>query len=909
MDIYAWHRQVLELLEQKDSETLQKGGLGRMWERLASEIFLANADAPVWGWADEASSWLMDFWLDFDPRLNFLLLFTRAETVVAAHLEQLEVQELTFEQLLEAWRQRHEAMLRFGLRHSGRCLMLDAGYALAQPQVLVERLNAKWRVYLEPADVQAPVLPQSSVMARLLASQLLSNYPEVEALQNEITTSLVQQGDSDAIALALEPEELIVSYRALLGRSKEQEQINLLQEQLSLLQEQQVVAHELQGDKFARLEEELRHAQERVMTQERTLQILETKLNDSVEENELFLLQLHQAQEEQELAIVRHEELKRANARQQHALEAQLAQALKQRDDQITGVSKLQIQLEQLGKERDEQRVRVVEALEQKIQEGTEENELLLLQLHQVQEELEALFLRSEKEQKAGIAKQKELQVQLANVVERNDEYVAEVGKHQSRIEQLVKERDQLGKLIGELKAELEGRITEEQQVIKGLEQRFKEGAGENELLLLQLHQMQEELEYYLLHSQELQNKHVALGARLRKMQECYPDYVEFSAAEIVEATSASVTWKLADLTLLGKEFKELSVVTVIEHGMAGFIFSREENVSQNFLNRWPVEQANLTLLPLGTPAQVEERTSALLALGSSEWKRLLALTDFLISLLEKQSQAFKAREGFLPGVWLDGLRTLKADLTQFPPVPRFDKLKLKRHQVNPDYEHMWLAFENLSIGELSAPHFEFRVSCANVRPGAFGQFPKLEFPEGSAQTLLDSWFEESCDDFGAKLELRYALPDAMDLGVWHKLSKKDQNTLHTLIRHLPNWLRRLEKDDGGLNRSWPDWQALVSDVQRITQLHAATTTDKRGTGSSRTFPARISEISGREKSYQKAPRVDPVIALLESSPKLQGRAPPLLLDVGGVIKPKVLKHKGEVASISGSQRKRKAKR
>jgi hypothetical protein len=104
-----------------------------------------------------------------------------------------------------------------------------------------------------------------------------------------------------------------------------------------------------------------------------------------------------------------------------------------------------------------------------------EENELLLLQLHQVQEELEQNFLETQK---------------LKQETASNAKAQAVLTK------QLQQEKDAGAKAQAELKSQLEQHQTHN---IKELEE-------ENELLLLQLHQVQEELERYFLENQQLKS-------------------------------------------------------------------------------------------------------------------------------------------------------------------------------------------------------------------------------------------------------------------------------------------------------------------------------------------------------------------------------------------------------------------
>lgn len=158
------------------------------------------------------------------------------------------------------------------------------------------------------------------------------------------------------------------------------------------------------------------------------------------------------------------------------------------------------------------------------------------------------------------------------------------------------------------------------------------------------------------------------------------------------------------------------------------------------------------------------------------------------------------------------------------PADVRYGRVHLKREQVNPDYEHLWLRFENLAVAEKASTAFEFRLSCAHVRPGHFGRYPKLEFPQGPGEAPFENWFVEAYDDFGPKLELRFALPESnepesMDLAVWHSISERDRAFLRGLIQTLPAALRELKTAAVSIRRPWDDWLNMVGEIQRVVAL------------------------------------------------------------------------------------------
>lgn len=279
---------------------------------------------------------------------------------------------------------------------------------------------------------------------------------------------------------------------------------------------------------------------------------------------------------------------------------------------------------------------------QQQLDDLKQENEILLLQLHQVQEELESTFL----------SKQQLEKVQL------------------------------------------------EQKADPKLQEQLKEQQQENELLLLQLHQVQEELERYFLEHQKLSQEQQAISQQNRQLQ---------------------------------RQLKQQEAIN--------------EQLNKSWLSRW----------------------------------------------IKPQKPA---------------------------PMLEYDEVELRHEQVNKDYEHLWINLKNPVFGDDSANQWSFRLSCAAVKPGSFGQQPKLELPQQNEQ-LLHQWFEESTSDQGPKLELRFALPNSMDKGVWQQINPHDQKLIQSLIKQLPSILKDLKQKGVNISRNWTEWEKLAVDMNRIHQAKA----------------------------------------------------------------------------------------
>lgn len=156
-------------------------------------------------------------------------------------------------------------------------------------------------------------------------------------------------------------------------------------------------------------------------------------------------------------------------------------------------------------------------SLQQAAADQGKENELLLSQLHQVQEELERHYLgRQEQEQRsaqqeADFKRQAEqLRSKVAELQAALEEGQAAAAKVEAQLRQQQEAKaKQLAEVQSKLEAEKVAHAKAASQPAPEQSQSFKALAEENELLLTQLHQVQEELERYYLDNQRLKKQQV----------------------------------------------------------------------------------------------------------------------------------------------------------------------------------------------------------------------------------------------------------------------------------------------------------------------------------------------------------------------------------------------------------------
>ncbi|MEX1213616.1 hypothetical protein [Saccharospirillum sp.] len=340
-------------------------------------------------------------------------------------------------------------------------------------------------------------------------------------------------------------------------------------------------------------------------------------------------------------------------------------------------------------------------------------------------------------------------------------------------LETLRRENEQLLAKLRYVQEQLEA-TTEKQQ---GLEQQLEEFKAlptvspeeladleeqrlvESEMLLLQLHQVQEELEASLLKQQE--------------------------SAEALAESAETAQRASAESKQLREDRQQ------VEHQLQESTGHNEELLLQ--LNQVQEELEHYCL----KFQEVSQEANKL----KDENRKLSVQKE----LAQKQIET--------PSGWLSRLGTRKPE----PKVSKlaYKKIQLKRELINPDYEHLWITLRDATFRGQYASNWHFRLSCAGIKPKEFGKQPKLEIPEQPNQ-LLQNWFEESENEHGKKLELRFALPNAMDSAVWKQITNDDQEFIKSLIEQLPELLNELKETGCHISRDWAEWQKLAADMKHI---------------------------------------------------------------------------------------------
>jgi hypothetical protein len=288
------------------------------------------------------------------------------------------------------------------------------------------------------------------------------------------------------------------------------------------------------------------------------------------------------------------------------------------------------------------------------------------------------------------------------------------------------------------------------------------------------------------------------MKGKWERLENRMPDYVDFGAVELMEFNGVSnipfIKWRIKDYAHAGVALNELIFKTFFQEGYPGIGLVLQNDRIDYFVPKL------LNKLP--------EQLKNFLSYSASQFRQIDAIVPIFEQLETSHWQGIQFPAGFDMSFWRPSLKALMEQIKLLPDVLRYDQVLLKRELINPDYEHLWLEFRGMSFGARTWRKFEVRLGAALVDVDSFSQYPKFEFPliDGKSKPF-ESWFSESRDDIGPKVELRFALDKGVfDSAVFSKLSALDRVLLFNLINIFPSALDNLKNQRTPIHRPWDQW-------------------------------------------------------------------------------------------------------
>lgn len=523
---------------------------------------------------------------------------------------------------------------------------------------------------------------------------------------------------------------------------------------------------------------------------------IQQDLKDHEEENELLLSQLMEVQEELERIYLEGQADKEV-----------LSQKLKELEE--LSVSK-EAQ-EHIAKEREKELNRLKEDL--KALHALElEKETGLKLAAALEEEIQgykvnAKELQSDIQLKATLINA--LEDEYSSLKENTGELATQNATQQKEIEALNTANEAQTERLSTTEAQIEALNTANKA------QSARLSAAEEEITerLKLLQESHTELEKYFIELQEVRIKLDQANQRWERVLHRNQTLIDYRSADIATVDKKTHTFKWMIKELEGNILKTdlLEFETFIEAGVLGIRFNKTNSLGSPNLKQWP-QSANdvntIECIPAGKGDAKKLRAAILKELTTSDWALLNMLPKLILQELDKtqlKDETATYKEASIK--LLQGLKNL-------PQTLRYDSVALKNNQVNPDYEHLWFVFENATFGERHWPKFEFRLGAANIEKNGFTNHPKLEFPliDGKIKPF-ESWYPESKDGFGKKLELRFDLKNKIfDNEVWGKIEGEDKWVVKSCIETLHFAVKASKQLDFNIERDINSWVGVARD-------------------------------------------------------------------------------------------------
>ncbi|MGE9806258.1 hypothetical protein ACQP3L_37430, partial [Escherichia coli] len=74
-----------------------------VWNSLVLDLMLNNIDQLFWGWSDPNLIFLLNYWLDLDDKLMFVLVYDKPQSVLIDRKNETYVDERNIERKINNW--------------------------------------------------------------------------------------------------------------------------------------------------------------------------------------------------------------------------------------------------------------------------------------------------------------------------------------------------------------------------------------------------------------------------------------------------------------------------------------------------------------------------------------------------------------------------------------------------------------------------------------------------------------------------------------------------------------------------------------------------------------------------------------------------------------------------------------
>jgi hypothetical protein len=408
----------------KDIEQID---VGAVWHSMVLDLMLANIDHLFWGWSDPNVIYLLNFWKSVDPKIVFILVYDKPESVFAGYnIKSYSSEQNDIKERLNAYCAYNAELLNFYRQNQDRCFLVHAQQVRLSAASYIQQLkirigkNLKFpnKIVWKGTEIFCPEeTPKRTARNRKISRE------------NETFTQAVQMTEDfkNISSRTDNPNANILARyiaKALTHNSRQSAKVyKELQESanLPLINEgvegvaaidawqamvEQVRKSQMQAEQIQNLTEQLNRTEQNALEKEHLLEYEINKIKVEHEEAKNHIETLKNEQSKQLEKIVEQSEKTDDIEKQKAALSQNLQQAEKLAKEKVEQLEQLKKQLEEIKKiaADKEKQAKELETKNRELQSTStpqnsaleQENEMLLSQLHQIQEELERYYLENQ---------------------------------------------------------------------------------------------------------------------------------------------------------------------------------------------------------------------------------------------------------------------------------------------------------------------------------------------------------------------------------------------------------------------------------------------------------------------------------------------------------------------------------
>lgn len=720
----------------------------------AAQALCGQQAGMIWGGIDSRACWTANFWAELQPESQFLVFFEPPDLTIAHALQNNG--DADPEQLKTLWCAGAQQILQLVRRYRQRVLLIDVREAASHPHELAKLCSGRFGLQFQ-LDSETDYEPHTDTVLAALVNSWLYPSKSIHALCAELDVSCMPlapaTAEDEEAAGVVRPDPLtaMAQYRAVARergtlatqfeqteseRDRLRAETGQAQQENELLLSQLHQMHKTQGDLESALQKQEQIEQARAILEERLEQ------SEADQEKTAAAAQEHKAE------IDRLREQADSLGQERSDLEARLKQAEADKDEATTAAEENKAELDRL---------------KQQHEHDADENELLLLQLHQVQEELEDTFFKHQKAEKQRADVEARLNQSEADKAQAATDYEAE---------------------LRSVREDTSTQVTDLQNRLDHAEAQSAHYQEQGEQLLIKLHQTQEQMEQYFLESKQLRRgdhrnpakpQPVSMGA----------DTVRIGNA-VEERPYCHANFTLHDVAQGQRHFDTLDVRLIEHHGEPGLVLFAQPGSNAPLLPCWQEtgEEGGRAFMLLH-PHHKAGR--ALIAqMHTSDW---LFMND-LLALLQATLYDAADNQPRLARRWGLVCQAVRDQLHQLPLQLRYDAAHTTEADGASGAVNITLHLDNVLYGDRAYPelHFDLRLTSSGKdtnRPDSL----VLRAPEDNgALPPLAGWPRTEDGSLAPECVFKFGKgqSSAHKKTQWQALDPLDRNFVTALVSRLP---------------------------------------------------------------------------------------------------------------------------